>query len=229
MVQPLIDISYDIAGIFAERKNRFLGVVNVGSSNIYAHIHDPGRLKELLYPGNEVLLKKASSPRRKTKWELIAAKRHGSWILVNSKYHRYIAERILAMHFPGYSIRAEVKIGDSRIDFLATGNERIAIEVKGCTLERQGIALFPDAPTKRGARHVEELLKFTTHGRAMLLILVFVANSMCFLPNEETDPHFSSLFWKALRNGVEVKIPVLKYDGSTVYYLRDINVCENRL
>ncbi len=226
MVQPLIDILHDIAGVFVERKNRFLGIVNAGGSDIYVHIHDPGRLKELLYPGNEVLLKKASSPGRKTKWDLIAAKHHGSWILVNSKYHRYIAERILAMHFPGYSITAEVKIGNSRIDFLATGQERIAIEVKGCTLERKGIALFPDAPTKRGARHVEELIRFSTHGRAMLLILAFVTNSTCFLPNEETDPYFSSLFWKALRSGVGVKIPVLKYDGSAVYYLRDIDVCE---
>ncbi len=222
----IISVIPDVEAVFISRENRFLGKVKIGDEEVRVHIHDPGRLQELLYEGNKVLLKKAHGKNRKTSWDLIAAKYENMWVFVNSSYHRKIAEIILKNSLREYSLRAEVKIGRSRIDFIAEGKEKIAIEVKGCTLARDSIALFPDAPTERGARHLQELMEFIEQGNhAMLLILVFREDSRCFLPNTQTDEKFSSLFWKAVKMGVKVRPMLLKYDGRDISYLRDLPVC----
>ena len=221
----VLSIVPDARAVFVERSNRFLAFVKLDGKKVAVHVHDPGRLEELLYPGASVLIKRENNKNRKTKWDLIASNYHGQWVLVNSKYHRYIAEKLLRMLLPEHAIKPEVKIGASRIDFLAEEGERIAIEVKGCTLSREGIALFPDAPTKRGLRHVEELMKFAEHDRAMLLILIFRADAKCFAPNEDTDPEFAKTFWNAIKAGVDIYPALLSYDGNSIYYLRKIPVC----
>ena len=117
----------------------------------YVHVRDPGRLKELLYPGNKVLVKHKSGEKRKTQWEIIAAW-DNEWVLINSGYHRAISEAIL--NNPKISpfgeldgLKAEVTVGHSRLDFMLEKDEgQIALEIKGCTLEIDNIALFPDLP-----------------------------------------------------------------------------------
>jgi len=126
-------------------------------------------------------------------------------------------------------LRAEVRIGKSRIDYMAIRNgEKIWIEVKGCTLERNNVALFPDAPTERGRRHVEELHKIIKDGgKAALMILVFHADVKCFSPNREMDKEFSEAYRDAIGEGLEVYPIVLDYDGRRIRFLGYLPLCEN--
>ncbi len=230
----IFTLPYDSKGIFLERPNRFLGKVLINDKEELVHIHDPGRLSELLYKGNEVLLKKYNKEKRKTKWELIGAKYKGNWIFTNSKFHRIISQRIL--EDPAISpfgrvdeIKAEVKIGKSRIDYLLIKNKkRIWVEVKGCTLEENNIALFPDAPTIRGRRHVEELKNMIYKGDdASLLILVFHPHVKCFAPNEKKDEKFAESYWNAINNGLRVYPSLLQYDGRNIIFKGYTSLCAN--
>jgi len=230
----IFTIPYDSKAIFLDRPNRFLGKVLIDGKEELVHIHDPGRLSELLYHGNEVLLKKYCNEKRKTKWELLGAKYKGNWIFTNSKFHRIISERILKD--PQISpfgkvedIKAEVKTGNSRIDYLLMKNgKRIWVEVKGCTLEENNIALFPDAPTARGRRHVEELKKLIEEGdRAALLILIFHTNIKCFAPNEKRDKKFAETYLDAINRGLEVHPLLLQYDGKNIIFKGYTSLCAN--
>ena len=233
---PLLEIPHDRRAIFKSRSNRFLGILSFENASGQTteervHIHDPGRLKELLYPGNSVLIRRASSQReRKTSWDLIAARNEEDWILVNSGYHRYLAERILkdqAISPLGKvtNLRAEVPFGHSRIDFAgrtADGSE-LLIEIKGCTLAIDDLALFPDAPTKRGKRHLDTLIAARNEGLgAALIVLVFRPEASSFAPNSNTDPGFAATFGDAVAAGVEIHPLVLAYDGREVSFIRRI-------
>ncbi len=234
----LLEIPYDAEAVFLQRPNRFLGLVDItwpeeeGSQLI--HVHDPGRLPDLLVPGSKVLLKRADSPRRKTAWDLLAVKsRGGRWVFVNSIYHRRLVEVLWSRPdlAPVRGIRefkAEVKWGNSRLDFelcLETG-VRVMVEVKGCTLARGVKALFPDAPTLRGARHLEELIRAKNAGlSALLLVLVFREEATCFGPCGEVDPGFAELFKQAFWAGVDVVVLVVGYDGRYLSLKGRIPVC----
>ncbi len=232
----LAEIPFDAKGVFKSRKNRFLGEVELAEtlSIEEVHIRDPGRLKEILYPGNEVLLEKAEKEDRKTDWTLLAGKVEGNWIFVNSGYHRSIAENMLEddeMSPFGELVdyKAEKRLGESRIDFyLEKEDENIWVEVKGCTLAEEGRALFPDAPTKRGKRHVEELIRVIDEENtsAALLVLVFRPDSECFKPHEEQDPDFANVFEEGIKAGLEVHPVKLNYDGSLIGYRGEIPLCE---
>ena len=236
MTSPVIDIPWDVEAVFRERPNRFVGVVDIPSielSQERIHVHDPGRLTELLYPGNRVLLKREDKPTRKTKWDLIAARWEDRWILVHSGYHRAITEKVLSdpnlcPFGPLKEIRAEVKVGRSRMDFLVTGIDGIKtlVEVKGCTLTVDGVALFPDAPTERGTRHLETLMQEMGEGmKTAVIILIFRKDSTCFRPNEATDPTFAETFRKAREAGVEIHPLVLSYEDMKIHYHQPIPVC----
>jgi sugar fermentation stimulation protein A len=209
----LLKIPFTHNGIFLERINKYVGLVELSNKKqVLAHIHDPGRLKELIFPGNEVLLNFVSNLNRKTTFDLIAAKKQSEWVLINSMYHRNIAENLLKskiiINDEVLLIRPEVKFKSSRLDFFVkTKGYSILIEVKGCTLSKNQTALFPDAPTKRGLKHLNELIDAQKMGfKTILLILVF-SESKCFKPNFETDPDFSSTFLKLFKHQTSV-IPV---------------------
>lgn len=227
----ILPLKFDSLGYFIDRPNRFIGRVRIGEKVVETHVHDSGRLEELLFPGNRVLLKRYENPRRKTQWEVIAAQFKNHWILTNSKFHRRISQRILEdpdiSPFSQVSrVIPEVKLGDSRIDFLVEADDRIWVEVKGCTLKIEHMAVFPDAPTSRGRRHVEELKKALARGdRAALLILVFHPDARCFAPNSLTDPDFSKAYHSAISDGLEVYSALLEYDGSAVKFLGYIPLC----
>jgi sugar fermentation stimulation protein A len=233
----LLKIPWDCQGTLVSRPNRFLAIVDVETNKGIlkgekVHVRDPGRLKELLYPGNRVLVRHKTGPNRKTQWEIIAAW-DSDWILINSGYHRAIAEAIL--NNPDISpfgkldrIRAEVTVGHSRLDFmLESDGGQIALEIKGCTLEIDGVALFPDAPTERGARHVQTLMDITYEGqRAAMMILVLRPDAACFKPNEKTDPKFADVFQKARKLGVEIYSVKLSYEDSSIIFHEIIPVCK---
>ncbi len=233
MSVPLLHLPADIEATFLARRNRFLGVVRLDESEEEVHIHDPGRLEELLWPGNRVLLRWAQRAGRKTKFDLMAAEAHGRWVLVHSGSHRALAEALFQKQecspFSGIrSIRPEVKVGRSRLDFRITFHDSgpMLVETKGCTLCREGKALFPDAPTERGGRHLMELIRLADSGaRTAVVIFITCPNADCFAPNSQTDPKFTELFWRAVERGVEIHPLSISYDGTWLYYEGRVPVC----
>jgi sugar fermentation stimulation protein A len=243
MPSTVIEIPWDVKGTFIERPNRFLGIVDITGSKKYkskkvkAHVHDPGRLKELLYPKNQVLLRKATNKKRKTKWDMIAAMYEGDWILIHSGFHRQIAEWVI--NNPNVNpfgklkaIKPEAKYANSRLDFLLTkkNGKKIWMEVKGCTLAEDGVALFPDAPTKRGARHIGHLIEAKEEGdESAIMILVFRPDAQCFAPNKSTDYEFFKIFQKSVDLGIKVYPLVFRYHKKKVHYLKTIPICHEFL
>ena len=198
-------------GVFKTRPNRYIAEVMIDDVLETVHVHDPGRLRELLYEDNTCLVRYAASEKRKTDWDMIAAEKDGEYVLIHSGYHRYIAEALLSSSewtpFEAvYPYKAEVKVGRSRLDFCLTpkASEKIWVEVKGCSLSVDGIAKFPDAPTVRGRRHLEELIALKATGDRAAVVMIILSNARCFVPKRDTDPEFYETFYRALRCGVEV-------------------------
>ncbi len=225
----LLKISPIKNAIFLKRINKFLATARLNNEEINIHVHDPGRLKELLFKGNKILIKKEDKPHRKTKYDLIAAYKNNHFVLVHSGYHRKIAEKIfekkLIKEFNNYNlIQAEVKYNKSRIDFkLSNKNDSIWVEVKGCTLTENGKALFPDAPTKRGTRHLKELIEL---GNSAILILIFRQDSECFMPNFKTDPDFGKTFLRLMNANIKIFPVLLNFKNETIYFEKLLPVCE---
>jgi sugar fermentation stimulation protein A len=187
---------------------------------IKCHLRDPGRLTELLVRGREVILRKIVDPNRKTRGEVIGVRSNETWVLVNSSLHSDIARWLIEAGFVeelrGWSIKkAEWKYGRSRIDFLLEkGGKKGLLEVKGCTLVENGLALFPDAPTERGRRHVLELIKAREEGfETSILFLVVRGDAEAFSPNWDMDPEFSISLVRAYEAGVKVMAYCLNFDG----------------
>lgn len=231
----IFDIKFDFEGVFKERPNRYLAKVELEiEGNIteeLVHVHDPGRLTELLYPGNKVLIRRAKNEDRKTKWDIIAAKAEDEWIVVNSAFHRGICEAILKKEDISPfgkidSFKAEVKYGEkSRLDFLVIKDgKEIWVESKGCTLSVDKIAIFPDAPTKRGKRHLEELIEIKESGKESAIIILVLRDSIKFKANEITDPEFTETFYKAIEKGVKVYPILLEYINEKIVYKKIIPV-----
>lgn len=232
----LMEIKTDYTAIFKKRPNRYVAEVDIPELNLKdetIHVHDPGRLKELLYPGNKVRIKKATNPKRKTKWDLIAAEKNNEEIMVNSAYHRNISYFILNNENINplgkmKNIKAEVKYNKSRIDYLVekAKNKKIWIEIKGCTLTENGIAKFPDAPTLRGRKHLEELIKIIEEGGNAAIYLLVFGKSECFKPNMETDTKFAETFYKAMKSGVEIYPIQLSYNKGIISYEGILPICD---
>ncbi|MDK2867378.1 MAG: sugar fermentation stimulation protein [Clostridiales bacterium] len=226
-----------VEGTFLERPNRYIAKVAIDNATVTVHVHDPGRLQELLFEGNQCLIKYAASEKRKTDWDMIAAKKDDGYVLIHSGYHRYIAEAVLSSPkwtpFESvYPYRAEVKAFDSRLDFCLTPSEdeRIWVEVKGCSLSEDGIAKFPDAPTVRGRRHLETLMKLKAEGERAAVLLLILSEADLFVPKRDTDPAFYKTFYEAMAQGVEVYPVKVTFDrqtnGLTYGGLIEIMECE---
>jgi len=234
-LKKILELTPDAEALFVRRDNRFLATVDIvqpfKEADVFAHIHDPGRLKEILIEGNRLLLKRAQNPQRKTKWDVIAGKVNHNWVLIHSGYHRKIAEAILRQpeispFKERYEIKPEPKYKRARLDFLLKkGEEAIWVETKGCTLAVDGVALFPDAPTKRGKRHVEHLIEIRSTGeRAAVIFLVFRSDAEVFSPNWETDREFAQTLKVAQEEGVELYALKLSYDAKAISFVEPIPV-----
>ena len=235
----MLEVPVDAEGVLLERPNRFLALVDIETTEgplpgERVHVHDPGRLLELLYPGNRLLVRRASSEKRSTAWDVIAARYGEEWILVHSGLHRALAEQIigdmiLSPFGPIAEVRPEVTVGHHRLDFrlVRPDGSVLWVEVKGCTLAEDGIALFPDAPTVRGRKHLETLMDLADRGdAAAVMILVFRPDARSFAPKVDTDPAFAETFYRALDAGVQAVPIVLGYRDGTIVHLRRIPVRE---
>jgi sugar fermentation stimulation protein A len=178
---------------FMERPNRFTVLVNMEDKIEKAHLRDLGRLTELLIPGILLLLRPAkNSAKRKTKYDVIVVLNKDIWVIINSGFHSDIAAELIESRqvdeFKWYNIeKREYTYGKSRLDFLLSNNNvKMLLEVKGCTLVENGLAKFPDAPTTRGKRHLEELMLARSEGlNAAVLFLIMREDAVEFTPNWE--------------------------------------------
>ncbi|MGA1872764.1 MAG: DNA/RNA nuclease SfsA [Thermoplasmatota archaeon] len=236
MNEVSISIPWDRTARVVSRPNRFLAILETaGCENpIEAHVHDPGRLKEILYLGNEVLIRRSKSKNRRTEWDVIAGRVRSSWVLINSSFHRMISTSLLENagcnpFGPLASLKPEVMVGKSRLDYLAVDDSgrKLYIEVKGCSLTRDGMALFPDAPTERGRRHLRELIELSRSGqRAGILMLVLGPGAECFAPNVVMDPEFGRVFKEALGSGVEIRPVSFELRNRMIHYTGEVPLCE---
>lgn len=227
----LLEIRTDFEATFIARPNRYLAKVDIDGSIELAHVHDPGRLQELLYTGNKVLLRKASNTNRKTAYDVIAAKLGDEWILINSAFHRKISEAILGNSEINpikdlLEYKAEVKYGKSRFDFYIQSKKgTIWLETKGCTLSENKVAIFPDAPTTRGLRHIQELTEIAKAGKEKAAVLILVlTDSNTFRPNSITDPKFTEAFYEAMELGVRIYPVLLEYKEEYIHYKGIIDI-----
>ena len=192
------------------RPNRFLGVVQVHGGETRCFIPNPGRMAELLYPGARVYLIEKKSESRKTSYDLVAVDLDGTLVSVDSRVpNKVVAEAVeadLISEFRGLHIeKREYTFGDSRLDFLLRGSSgQLLLEVKGCTLVRDGTGLFPDAPTIRGSRHLRNLVADLASGRASAFFLIQRPDAVALRPNDATDPEFGRNLREAAGRGVEI-------------------------
>ncbi|MBP0957741.1 MAG: DNA/RNA nuclease SfsA [Oscillospiraceae bacterium] len=195
-------------GKFISRPNRFIAKVEINGKEETVHVKNTGRCKELLVPEARVILEKApiGSP-RKTAYDLIAVYKNGMLINMDSQSPNKAAMEFIPKLFEGVTyVRPETTYGSSRFDFyIEAGERKMFMEVKGCTLEDNGVCRFPDAPTQRGVKHVNELIKAAKEGyEAYILFVIQMERAKYFTPNRETHPQFAEALKKAAENGVKI-------------------------
>ena len=198
-----------VKGLFIKRPNRFLAHVLIDGVEEICHVKNTGRLGELLIPNAIVYLETHDDPKRKTKFSLIAVEKDGVLYNIDSQApnklaYEWIKEGNL---IDGLSlIKAEKTYGNSRFDlYMEAGERKIFMEVKGVTLNKDGIGLFPDAPTERGKKHVEELMNALADGyEAYVLFVVKFQPVKGFRPNYLRQPEFLESLKKAKETGVNI-------------------------
>lgn len=207
-------MKYDhiVKGKFIERPNRFIAYVNVEGEKENpqkVHVKNTGRCRELLIPGVDVYLEKSDNPNRKTKYDLVKVMKGSRLVNMDSQApNKVVGEwlREKQLYKDTTLVVSEKTYGNSRFDFYVEGDGKKAwIEVKGVTLERDGAALFPDAPSERAVKHVEHLIKAREEGYEAYIILVIQMRYVkYFTPNRETHPQFAEVLEKAEKAGVQI-------------------------
>lgn len=195
-----------IRGTFHSRPNRFIANVYIDGVLETVHVKNTGRCKELLLPGAEAILEVSDNPARKTKYDLIAVYKEGLGLVnIDSQLCNKVVGEWLATQ--GYDfIKPEYTYGSSRVDFYMEKNgEKYLMEVKGCTLEIDGIGYFPDAPTERGVKHLRELTTAVEHGFHCSVAFVIPMEGITEVrANVATHPAFGDALEEAKKAGVEV-------------------------
>lgn len=195
-----------VSGRFIERPNRFIARVEVDGVIETVHVKNTGRCGELLLPNAEVWLEPSDKAERKTKYDLITVRKcNGELFNIDSQAPNKIAREWLETQ--GYDrIVPEYRYGASRIDFyMEKGEKRCLLEVKGCTLEVDGIGYFPDAPTERGVKHLRELIRAKGEGYDAAVAFVVQMNGINEVrPNTVTHPEFALALKEARSAGVEI-------------------------
>lgn len=198
---------------FLSRPNRFIAHVELGGQEVVCHVKNTGRCRELLIPGCTVYIQKSDNPNRKTAYDLIAVDKQtpNGVLLINMDAqapNQIFREWVQAGNFRSDLglLKSEKTYGNSRLDFYWESSEsRGFVEVKGCTLEENGVCRFPDAPTERGVKHILELISAKEAGyEASICIVVQMEGMQYFEPNDVTHPAFGEALRKAEKAGVEV-------------------------
>ena len=201
-------------GEFLRRPNRFIAHVLLNGEEVICHVKNTGRLKELLLPGATVFLEESDNTARKTRFDLVAVMRGDEVVNIDSQAPNQAVSEWLrkgGLYADVSHVKAEARYGDSRFDFYieSTSGRKAFVEVKGVTLLQDGVARFPDAPTTRGVKHIEELVKCKEDGyEAYILFLLEMKRSRWMEPNDATHPAFG----KALREAAAKGVNVLAYD-----------------
>lgn len=197
-----------VPGIFLRRPNRFIAHIEIGGQEEVCHVKNTGRCRELLPSGAQVWCEISDNPNRKTKYDLITVKKGDRLINMDSQAPNAAAKEWLLAGGLGQieNLKAETTHGQSRFDFSFTKDGRQCfLEVKGVTLENDGICAFPDAPTQRGAKHLIELTDAVRQGYGAYVLFVIQMEDVKFLhPNDATDPTFGKALREAAAAGVEV-------------------------
>lgn len=196
---------------FLARPNRFIAHAELDGQEVICHVKNTGRCRELLIPGETTVYIQdhGEDTKRKTRYSLIGVEKGNLMINMDSQApNKVVKEWIQVGEFlPGITfMKPEKKYGNSRFDFyLEQGEKKIFLEVKGVTLEEDGVAMFPDAPTERGVKHIEELIACKEDGYdAYIVFVVQMAGMKVFRPNEKTQPEFGEALRKARSHGVEI-------------------------
>ena len=199
---------------FLRRVNRFIADIELSDGQVVqAHLANTGRMQELLRPGVAALVRPAKNPARKTAWDLLAVDRGGSWVCLaaawaNDFMREWLSKGRIAGFYDWKQIEWEKKIGNSRFDFAVTlqSGERWLLEVKSVNYVIDGHALFPDAPTTRGRRHVEELLALREQGWQVGIFFVTMGQPVIDVGfNAENDPEFARVMQRAIAEGAAVR------------------------
>lgn len=203
--------------VFLRRPNRFIAEVLLNGEEITVHVKNTGRCRELLVTGAIVYLEKSDNPERKTQYDLIAVEKGDILINMDSQIPNGVCLEWLKRSglFSGCAeYRREVTYGNSRFDiFVRDGERRAFVEVKGVTLELDGVAMFPDAPTARGAKHLEELIRALDDGyEAYVIFVIQMKGPREFRVNDATDPSFG----KALRRAKDAGVKVIAVDCKVI-------------
>jgi len=195
---------------FLSRPNRFIAYTELNGETVIAHVKNTGRCRELLTTGVDVILEKSENQSRKTPFDLVAVYKNGILINMDSQAPNAVfGEWLKKTDFFGEItlIRPEFKYKNSRFDFyLEAGERKIFVEVKGVTLEEEGVVMFPDAPTERGVKHLKELCEARAEGyEAYVFFIIQMEKCKYFIPNEKTHKEFAETLRHAAENGVTVK------------------------
>jgi len=197
-----------VPGVFLARPNRFIAHVEIDGQMEVCHVKNTGRCRELLTPGARVWCQRADNPNRKTKYDLITVKKGDRLINMDSQAPNIAAGEWLRSGGLGEisDLKAEYTHGDSRFDFsFLLDGKRCFLEVKGVTLENDGVCAFPDAPTERGVKHLKGLTKAAREGYgAFVLFVIQMADVKYLRPHDERDPAFGAALREAAENGVTV-------------------------
>ena len=199
-----------VPGTFCARPNRFIAHVEIDGREEICHVKNTGRCKELLIPGTRVWCQHHDDPNRKTKWSLIAVEKGNRLINMDSQIPNKLAYDYVNQGGLGCIpdlLKAEKTYGTSRFDlYYEAGDRKGFVEVKGVTLEQDGIARFPDAPTQRGRKHLLELQRAAAEGyEAWVLFVIQMSDIRHFEPNTATDPDFAEALRQVSQNGVNVR------------------------
>ncbi len=198
-----------VKGKFIARPNRFIAKAEIGGAIETVHVKNTGRCKELLVTGAEIYLEKSDNPLRKTQYDLVAVNKMGLLINMDSQIPNGVTEEWLKkgkLFSKNAVIRREVTFNKSRFDFyIEDADRKIFLEVKGCTLEADGIARFPDAPTERGVKHIKELCDCLKEGyEAYILFVIQMKGVKYFEPNDITHKAFGEALRNARNKGVKI-------------------------
>ena len=201
-----------VCGTFLDRPNRFIAHVQIRGVREVCHVKNTGRCRELLPPGAQVWCQVAQDPKRKTKFDLITVKKGSRLINMDSQAPNAAAKEWLLSGGlgPVRQLRPESVYGDSRFDFsFFLGQQQCFLEVKGVTLEHDGVCAFPDAPTQRGVKHLQGLIRAAREGYGAYVLFVIQMDGVSRLhPNDATDPAFA----QALRQAAAVGVQLLAMD-----------------
>lgn len=196
-------------GVFISRPNRFEALVKIEDKIELVHVPNTGRMRELLLDETIVVIKKSNNPNRKTRYTLFFVLKEDHLICVNSVLANDVFEDAIKSGLIDWvigEVKREVVYKDSRIDFFIKGEEKTFIEIKCGTYEENGVVMFPDAPTDRGRKHIDELVNAVKEGyRAAIIIIAFMDYVEEFTPNYKIDMKFGMKLKEAFEAGVIVK------------------------